>query len=255
MLYANATQKILGCSREEALKLLPGNFTDHVMSAEEFVHLAEIFGAFWRYNYAAAVNGKPGKHALLKSGLHSDGFFMSKILLEPENIRAIMALQMIKVIDELPGPRPNKICGIPDGAITLAKDFIRLIGLPEMREVIMEKIDGKMTLVSAIHPGDKILMIEDFCTRGTGFKEAVTEIHTEQPAAKILPFELVMLNRGSLQEIFMEDIGSFAVMPIVRYPIQEWEPAICPLCRDYGSVAIKPKVSEESWREITTSQL
>jgi hypothetical protein len=64
-----------------------------------------------------------------------------------------------------------------------------------------------------------------------------------------------MLNRGSLQEVYVEDVGMFKVVPIVGYPIQEWEPAICPLCRDFRSMAIKPKESETSWLDITTSQL
>ncbi|GEM_PF-6508795 len=166
-----------------------------------------------------------------------------------------MAWQMINAFDRMASLRPNKICGIPDGATLLAKDIIKLMYLPESAEVKMEKVGGKITLLSGVEPGDKVLMIEDFCTRGTGFIEAVTELHAKQPAAKILPLELVMLNRGSLEEIYVEDVGAFAVVPIVRYPIQEWEAAICPLCRDYGSVAIKPKESEASWRDITTSQL
>lgn len=247
--------KILGCTKEQALKFHFKDFIKHNMIAEEFVHLAQIFGAFWRYDYKAAEDGRPGKHALLKSGVHSDVFFVSKILLEPSNIRAIMARQMIDVLDKTSVLLPNKICGIPDGATALAKDIISLLGMPEKSEVVMKKIDGKIALVSGVSPGDKVLMVEDFCTRGTGFKEAVTEIHAKQPSAKILPFELVMLNRGGLQEIYVEDVGPFAVMPIVRYRIQEWESAICPLCRNYSSIAIKPKESEASWLDITTAQL
>ena len=37
--------------------------------------MAAMLGAFWSYDYEALKAGKPGMHALLKSGLHSEGLF------------------------------------------------------------------------------------------------------------------------------------------------------------------------------------
>ncbi len=245
---------LLGMSREELLLLDPLDFADQLLSAEEVIHVAEALDAFWRYNYAAAKQGKPGKHALLKSGLHSDGFLISKILLKPDNIRLIMAYQLKLRFEDLNILKPDWLVGIPDGATALAENLGRIMGV---KAAALQKVEGRITVITPFEPGERLLVIEDFCTRGTGFKETVALINSKQPEAEILPFEMVIVNRGGLKEIEVEGVGTFAVVPVADYRIKEWEPdpEKCELCRDYGSVAIKPKVDEASWRDITTSQL
>lgn len=247
---------ILKMGKDDLLALDPRGFALRPLRAEEVIHMAEALGAFWRYNYEAAEAGKPGKHAELKSGLHSDGFLVSKILLEPKNIRLLMAIQLGRHYwtDQYPVEWPNYLVGIPDGATELAEDlaFLWDIRTAEMKK---NKSDGRITVATQFQAGDKLLIIEDFCTRGTGFKETVLEIKGKYPDVEIFPCEMVIVSRGGLKEIVVDGIGNFTIIPVADYRIQEWTPAECPLCLKYGSVAIKPKVTEESWRDITTSQL
>lgn len=242
---------LLGMSREELLLLNPLDFADQ-LCAEEVIHIAEALDAFWHYNYAAAKQGKQGKHALLKSGLHSDGFLMSKILLKPDNIRLMMAYQLKLRFKHLNKLKPDWLVGIPDGATVLAEDLGRIMGV---KVADLQKVKGRITVMTPFKPGERLLIIEDFCTRGTGFRETVAVIISTQPGAEILPYEMVIVNRGGLEKIEVEGVGTFAVVPVADYWIKEWDPAEgCPLCQ-LGSVAIKPKVDEASWRDITTSQL
>lgn len=247
-------EDIMKMTKAELLLLDPYKFISRMLSAEEVIHIAEILGAFWRYDYAAANLGKPGKHALLKSGLHSDGFLISKILLEPDNIRRIMAFQLqLRFLKENVA-WPDYLVGIPDGATKLAKDLGDVMGV----EVVeMKKTDGRITIIGSLSYGSNLLPVEDFCTKGTGFKETVIEIKRKYPDVKILPYEMVIVNRGGLREIVVDGIDTFSIIPVAEYQIKEWDSDSekCELCRKYGSVAIKPKVSEESWKEITTSQL
>lgn len=245
---------ILKMGKAELLALNPYDFALRPLSAEEVIHIAEALGAFWRYDYEAAKTGKPGKHAILKSGLHSDGFLVSKILLEPENIRLIMALQLGLRFGQRATELPNYFVGIPDGATKLAEDLGLILGL-RFAEMNKNKSDGRITAITQFRTGDKLLIIEDFCTKGTGFKETVAEIKGKYPDVEILPYELVVLNRGGLKQIAVDGIGNFTIISVADYRIKEWDPTLekCELCR-IGSVAIKPKVSEESWRDITTSQ-
>jgi len=245
---------LIGMSKEQLLSLSPES-VQHLLSAEELIWIAQQLGALWTYDYNKAKAGKVGKHAILKSDLHSDGFFVSKILLEPDNICRIMANQMVEMMKAK--FLNNKefiqlVAGIPDGAKKLGKMFADILGVPYIN---MEKIDGKIKLIDKVPADKNLLLLEDFCTRGTGFKEGAVVVYESQPDARIIPVDPVILNRGGLEGFAVDGKVAYVyVASIVEYLVNDWAPEECPLCK-MGSVAIKPKVSEESWKDITTSQL
>lgn len=243
---------IIGLSQEQIEALTLNYIGDRSLSKDEFFYLAKLLGAHWKYDYEAAKNGKPGYHALLKSERHSDQFFVSKILLDKPNIREIIAGQLVRVFNRMNIPKPDWVAGIPDGATKLGEDVARIMGV-KLAE--MEKMGGKIELVTNIPIGKSLLLVEDFCTKGTGFKEAVSDIFIKCPGTIIYPYELVILNRGGLESINTEDGKSFAVVALVTEKIDDWDPGteFCPPC-EFGSMAVKPKVSDENWKLITTAQ-
>jgi orotate phosphoribosyltransferase len=225
----------------------------HFLTPEEIVHIAKALGAFWSYDYRAAKNGKVGLHAELKSGLHSDCFFVSRILLEYENIRRIITDQMsMLILHNIQSPYIiDSVAGVPDGATIIGEDISSFLGV---KCVKMKKVDERIRLTSNIKPGESVLVVEDICTRGTGFTEAVRAIWAVQPDARIIPYDPVIINRGGLDKIQMDGICKFEVLPIVKLDANDWSPDSCPLCQK-GSVAIKPKATDENWEKITTSQV
>lgn len=244
---------ILQMDKEELIALKPIKMF-HLLAAEEVIHIATVLGAFWTYDYAAAKQGKVGMHAILKSGLHSDGSFASKILLGPENIRHILsyniAMRLRSVVTFTSWP--DYVVGVPDGATSLGSNIAKIMG---SREAYMKKVDGRIVLDTEIPNGATMLLVEDFCTRGTGFIEAVLEVKSKQPSIKLLPYDPVIINRGGLREISVADVGIFSVLPVVERRILDWNPnEYCPLCA-LGSIAIKPKVTDENWQLLVTSQL
>lgn len=241
--------KILTMQKRELL-LLTEMDMPQTISVEEMLHIGKTLGAFWAYDYEAAKRLYSGMHAILKSGLHSDGFFVSRILLEPENIRRLISQQMIKRLREANVPNPDYIAGIPNGATALGSNIAKILGI---REACIEKVDGRITLKTNIPSKKTLLLVEDFCTRGTGFKETVLQIKTEQPTVRILPYNPVIINRGGLREIIFEGDSNFTILSVAELRIQNWEPTECPLCFA-GSKAIKPKATNENWRLLTTSQ-
>jgi orotate phosphoribosyltransferase len=248
-------KSIIGLSKEEILALTVADIGDRIISKEELFYTAKMLGAHWRYNYEAAKAGKIGLHALLKSLRHSDQFFVSKILLAHRNIREIIADQLVKIYYKHGGKKPGAITGIPDGATELGRDVARIMGVPYIE---MEKADGKIRLVGKIEPGQTLLLIEDFCTRGTGFIESVKDILAQFPDAEIIRLELVILNRGGLNYIEVElDEGNmyFDIAALVTEKIDDWTENECELCKKFGSKPIKPKESEENWELINTAQL
>jgi len=242
--------KIIGMSKEELLNLAPNNI-DWLLTEEEIVYIAKTLNSYWEYDYEAARQGRVGKHAELKSLRHSDGFFVSKILLEPQNIRTIIANQLVLRFNQLEIPKPDWIAGIPEGATKLGQDVANLMGV---RNAEMKKEDSRIKMVSSIAADETLLLVEDFCTRGTGFSEAILDIVSKQPRAKVIPYELVIINRGGLAQIEVSEVGTFKIVAVATHRVNDWDPAECPLCKA-GSVAIKPKATEENWLDITTSQL
>lgn len=142
------------------------------------------------------------------------------------------------------------VAGIPDGATSLGEEVHAIIGGQCAK---MEKVDGKITLITPIGAGEKILLVEDFCTRGTGFSEAVVAVKNSSPEAVICPIDLVILNRGGLKEVAVPNHGNFIVVAVVEKRIQDWAPEECPLCK-LGSAPIKPKATYENWKALTDSQ-
>lgn len=238
---------ILLIRRDDILRICPDDVKKR-FSEEELMHIARELGAFWQYDYVAAEKGRVGQHALLKSGRHSDGFFASKILLEHENILEIMARQIARTSSCL---GLSHIAGVPNGATELAQKTAGF--LPGVEVVKLEKIDGFIRLLSDIPPGSAVLFVEDFCTRGTGFMEAVHEVILRCKDAVVLPWLLCIINRGGLSVIEMENLGKFLIFPIAEVRITDWEKEECPLCK-MGSIPVKPKESQENWKGLLSPQ-
>jgi len=240
----------LELNKQEILQLQPDDIKG-MLSAEEIVYMAKTLDSFWSYDYVAAEDGRPGKHALLKSGLHSDGFFISRIFLKHSNIRKIIAHQLVRHYDLLGIPKPDWVVGIPAGATELGVDVASImgVGLAEM-----QKVDGRIMLTSDIPSGDSLLLVEDFCTQATGFTEAVLDIVEYNPLIDIQPYELVVVSRGGLKEIVVPGHKTFMIITAAHHRINDWDKESCPLCLNYGSIPIKPKESDENWEEINNSQ-
>jgi orotate phosphoribosyltransferase len=240
---------VLNMGRDELLKLDPLVYRGKY-DKREILHVFTELGAFWRYDYEAADQGRMGLHALLKSELHSDGFLYSMAALQHGNICKIMARNLVAMWKGSGLKNPDWVAGVPDGATQLGKDFAQFL---RVKAAEMVKEEGKIQLVSDINPGETLLLVEDFCTRGTGFKEAVRDILSKQPDASILPIELVIINRGGLKEIDIEEVGKFKVVAAAEHRINDWPEEDCPLCKK-GSKPIKPKATDENWERIMTSQ-
>lgn len=243
-------KSILNMGRDELLTLDPETF-ERLLLPVEVVHMATVLGAFWSYDYGAAKAGHVGMHALLKSERHSDGFFVSKILLEPLNLRSILAKQIVRCLCQISVPGPDYVAGIPDGATLLGEAIAPMLRATLAR---MQKVEGRLVFPDTLPNGSTLLFVEDFCTRGTGFVEAVLAARATNPTVQILPFDPVILNRGGITTLSVDGVGKFRVRAVVEHRVQDWAPEECPLCRS-GSVPIKPKATDENWRDLLASQL
>jgi hypothetical protein len=227
------------------------------LTTAEVVHMAGELEASWFYDYEALEAGRPGRHAILKSGKHSDGFFVSRMLLAADNIRRLIVAQMamllkVVIIKEGDSNRPTHVVGVPNGAVVLGEGIGDLLDLEVIE--MTKGADESFQVEKAIDPNALLLVVEDICTTGKGFRLAVQALHAVQPAARIFPYDPVIINRGGLEKVTVSGIGEFSVLPLADKRINDWEPGECPLCAR-GSKPIKPKATDENWKLITTSQL
>lgn len=240
------TKNILEMDRQQILSLGPNDFRG-VMSPEEFFHIAKVFLALWNYDYESK---KPGLHIRLKSGHHSDAAFNSAMLLAHENICTIMAMQMITCLKDVGveiRALPTHFAGVPNGATKLASRMARILGLGE---VVLEKCEGSMRVVSPISITNKIMLVDDVYSQGTGFLQATEAIKKIQPHVCIRIYHPVMLNRGKWKHVEAKVKSLGMVVSIVEKEFTSWEPEECPLC-DRDSVA----VGKEDWHNLIISQL
>lgn len=242
-------------TREEALALTPKDVGCPI-TLQEFLAIARKLGAYWAYDYDAADEGRPGMHAELKSGLHSNAFLASGMLWGLNNIAIIMARQIVfqllrtRIASSTPFKKSDYVVGIPDGATRPGELVAVEIG---SRVAQMKKTEGVISLETEIPAGSTVLLVEDVCTRGTAFAQAVRAIKAKCPGTRLLPYYPVLLNRGGIQSIKVDN-SLFFVISVVERRFDDWLPEQCPLCK-MGSKAIKPKATDENWRMINASQL
>ncbi len=251
------------------------------LTSGEFSYVVQILDAIWVYNYEAAKSGKVGHHALLKSGEHSDVFVEASAVLKYQNLRAIIvstllnqSRQMLAIADKFPDFKPDFVAGVPRGATLLAEEVTKLLGamakIPGVRNLKMEKVDGRIVLTDELQADSKILFVEDALSKGTGVREAALEIKSKQPKARFLPYTLTFLNRTGVREIMVEGAGVFQIMSCLESPlsyplpapigdfsppvqIHSWPADQCLLCA-LGSEPIKPKDPKENWDILKKSQ-
>jgi len=247
----NTARDILKMSAEDLISVNHEDLSGTCLGAEEIIHIARMFNFFWEYDYKAAREGKVGLHAVLKSGLHSDGFIAMKMLLKIPNIRELLAYQLALQYGIHVRNIPDSLIGIPDAATDLARDLGKILGV---RAIGAAKVDGNIVISDPIENDEFVLIIEDVTSSGTGFREVVTKITQANPNAIILPYELVLFNRGGLKELSFGARNNFSIISVAERKMLTWSPQECPLCKR-GSCAIKPKATEENWQAITTSQL
>ena len=165
-------------------------------------------------------------HFQLTSGLHSDRYIQCALLLaQPREAEAACAA----LADKLADTRPQLVIGPALGGVIVAHEVARRLGTPSF---FAERKDGPMSLRRgfAVQPGVRVVVVEDVVTTGGSVME-VAEL------VKAAGAEVVGL--GSLVCRARKSPFTLRYEALLNLPIDSWEPAECPLCKQ-GSSAIKP---------------
>lgn len=166
-------------------------------------------------------------HFLLSSGLHSDRFLQSALVMQypviAEQVVAELAHKMYDV-------QFTTVVSPAVGGIRFGYEFARQL---KKRALFTERVSEVMTFKRgfALTPGEKVVIAEDVVTTGKSTKEcmdAVTAAGGDVVAVTCL------VDRSNGQAQF--DVPFY---PLVQVDVSVFDPADCPLCKK-GLPAVKP---------------
>ena len=183
----------------------------------------EMKELFKKHN--ALLNG----HFLLSSGLHSDTYFQSALILQHPEVAQVLAqnlkekiVQVVKDIDVVVSPAM--------GGVIIGHEMGRAFGT---RAIFTERVDGKVTLRRgfSVSKGEKVLVVEDVITTGLSTREVIESLK-ETGAEIVAVWSLVDRSAGKV------DFG-VPRFSLLSLEVKSYKPEECPLCKD-GSKPIKP---------------
>jgi orotate phosphoribosyltransferase len=220
--------------------------------------LARRDEAFWIHQYTRKrgfwiSDENPARpHALLTSGLHSEGFFNSKKIIPDDRLLVMAASDLVDTLKSTEIRSVDRVVGPQTGATKLA-EFIadeiarrrdrpccfaspRNEGEGDTRIMVFDDPDR------TVKPGEVVLLCEDVITTGGSIERAVNACHMN--GGELLPYYLALVNRSGRQGV----VGK-RIVALIDRPMPGWTPDICPLCR-MGSEAILPK-NPANWKRLT----
>ncbi len=107
-------------------------------------------------------------HFLLSSGLHSDTYFQSALILQYPKEAAKLAQALAEKLKEK-GLEFDLVISPALGGLIIGQEMARVFGV---RAIFTEKVDGKSTLRRgfSISRGERVLIVEDVITTGLSTK-------------------------------------------------------------------------------------
>ncbi|MFH1368540.1 MAG: orotate phosphoribosyltransferase [Elusimicrobiota bacterium] len=168
-------------------------------------------------------------HFLLSSGLHSDTYFQSALILqhpnEAEKLASALAGKILKDIPEI-----DVVVSPAMGGIIIGQEVAAQIGC---RAIFTERVENKMTFRRGfqIEKDEKCLVVEDVVTTGLSTREVVEVIKT-LGGSVVAVASLVDRSGGKA------DLGA-PLFSLLALEVKSYKAEECPMCKE-GSQPIKP---------------
>jgi orotate phosphoribosyltransferase len=183
----------------------------------------EIKKLFEKYN--ALLSG----HFLLSSGVHSDTYFQSALVLQyPHEAEKLAEALADKALAE--APEIDVVVSPAMGGIIIGQEVAAQIGC---RAIFTERVDGKMALRRgfSVENGEKCLVVEDVVTTGLSTREVIDAI-------KVLGGNVVAAASLVDRSGGKADLG-VALFSLLALEVKSYKPEECPMCKT-GSQPVKP---------------
>jgi orotate phosphoribosyltransferase len=166
-------------------------------------------------------------HFLLSSGLHSDRYLQSALVLQQPDIAAKLCAALA---EHFKNQKIDVVIAPALGGVFVSHETARALGV---RALFAERVDGELTLRRgfSIKPGERVLVVEDVITTGKSTKETIL-VATNAGGVVVAAGSLVDRSNGKA------DLGvpykSLLVLDVPSYTAEA-----CPMCKS-GSTPVKP---------------
>lgn len=169
-------------------------------------------------------------HFLLSSGLHSDQYMQSALLLQDP----VVAEQMGEKLGAM-FPDVDVVVSPAMGGLIIGHEVARAKGV---RHIFSEKDDqGKPVLRRGfqLNAGEKVLVVEDVITTGLSTREVIGLV--ERAGAHLVGVGSIVNRSGQINEQLSQ--WKDRVKSLLNLEVKQWTAGECHLCKQ-GSTPVKP---------------
>jgi len=166
-------------------------------------------------------------HFLLSSGLHSEQYLQSALVLQQPDIATKLCLALA---EHFMNSSIEVVIAPALGGVFVSHETARALGV---RALFAERVNGELSLRRGftIKPGERVLVVEDVITTGKSTKETIEVVRKAGG---------VVIAAGSL----VDRSGGKALLGVpykslVTLDVPTYTPEACPLCKA-GSTPVKP---------------
>jgi len=166
-------------------------------------------------------------HFLLSSGLHSDRYLQSALVLQQPVIATRLCAALAKNFNNL---NINVVIAPALGGVFVSHETARALGV---RALFAERVNGELTLRRGftITPGERVLVVEDVITTGKSVKETLEVV---KKAGGVVVAAGSLIDRSGGKADFGVPYQSLVTLDVPTYT-----PDACPLCKT-GNTPVKP---------------
>ncbi len=166
-------------------------------------------------------------HFLLSSGLHSDRYLQSALVLQQPDTATKLCAELASRFKDL---KVEVVIAPALGGVFVSHETARALGV---RALFAERVSGELTLRRGffIRPGERTLVVEDVITTGKSTKETI-EVVKRAGGVVVAAGSLVDRSGGRAE------LG-VPYKSLVTLDVPTYSPDACPMCKA-GSAPVKP---------------
>lgn len=166
-------------------------------------------------------------HFLLSSGLHSEQYLQSALVLQQPEIATKLCAALAENFKD---HKIEVVIAPAMGGVFVSHETARALGV---RAIFAERVNRELTLRRgfSIKPGERVLVVEDVITTGKSTKETISVVQREGGVV-VAAASLVDRSGGKA------DIG-VPYRSLVTLSVPSYSSETCPLCKA-GSKPVKP---------------
>jgi orotate phosphoribosyltransferase len=166
-------------------------------------------------------------HFLLSSGLHSDQYLQSALVLQQPDIATKLCAELAVYFKD---QRIEAVIAPALGGVFVSHETARALGV---RALFAERVNGELMLRRGftIRPGERVLVVEDVITTGKSTRETIDVV--KKAGGMVIAAASLVDRSGGKAELGVP-YRSLVTLDVPTYAVES-----CPMCRA-GSTAIKP---------------